>query len=407
MTDYFVTRHDGAREWAAQRGIKAKFLEHLNDPGILKPGDIVFGTLPLSLVAAAIERGARYVHLDLQLAESARGVPLSAAAMTAAGAALVEYHAYCIGPWTTSPRPEHRAKCGLWSRAVRRRAIAAFAFLLVLIVPVAANLVANALWAWVPGDTSGGAVGTATPSLPWLLGTSLGGAFVFLFGAWWLYHYRHRILSHAATLDPTPGADSRPVLITGVSNVDMPKDKFESLIEGVIGRIVKEKISAAALVRHRDILTQDGYDFAWLPWLQTLRAIWYHRDRIQRVLCITSTKSEAQFDLFVKFLRAVQAASPGLADTDIHIRRVGEPVDFEDYNGLHQRLTQALDEAAAGGFDEAQISVDATPGTKIYSITAAAITFGPPDLRFLYVNGDAAVRSYNASIRAAGGLLGE
>ncbi|MGH8573355.1 MAG: CRISPR-associated protein Csx16, partial [Gammaproteobacteria bacterium] len=62
MSTYFVTRHRGARAWAAEEGIIIdETIEHL-DPQALQPGDIVIGTLPVNLAAEVCARGGRYLH---------------------------------------------------------------------------------------------------------------------------------------------------------------------------------------------------------------------------------------------------------------------------------------------------------------------------------------------------------
>ncbi len=90
MSNYFVTRHKGAVDWARAKGIEAKHLLHL-DPEIIEQGDIVLGTLPVSVVAQVCERGGRYMHLALDLPKEARGKELSAKDMEEYGAKLEEF----------------------------------------------------------------------------------------------------------------------------------------------------------------------------------------------------------------------------------------------------------------------------------------------------------------------------
>lgn len=91
MTVYFVSRHPGAQEWAAQEGISIdRQVEHLEIPDI-RPGDLVLGSLPVNRVAELCARGARYLHLSLDLTAQLRGRELSAAQMRAAGARLEEF----------------------------------------------------------------------------------------------------------------------------------------------------------------------------------------------------------------------------------------------------------------------------------------------------------------------------
>ena len=91
-TVYFVSRHPGAREWAANKGFHVDCqLEHL-DPQRLVAGDIVIGSLPVNLAAEVCRRGARHHHLSLELPRELRGAELSAAQMRDLGARIEEFH---------------------------------------------------------------------------------------------------------------------------------------------------------------------------------------------------------------------------------------------------------------------------------------------------------------------------
>ena len=90
MTRYFVTRHQGAVEWARNQGIDAQHLSHL-DPETIKPGDVVLGTLPVSIVAEICAKGAHYLHLSLKTPPIQRGQELTAKDMDDLGAELIEY----------------------------------------------------------------------------------------------------------------------------------------------------------------------------------------------------------------------------------------------------------------------------------------------------------------------------
>jgi putative CRISPR-associated protein (TIGR02620 family) len=88
---YFVSRHPGARAWAAEEGIVVDHvIEHL-DPAIIQPGDSLIGSLPVNLAAAVCERGGRYLHLSLDLPAHLRGEELSAEQMRDCGARLECY----------------------------------------------------------------------------------------------------------------------------------------------------------------------------------------------------------------------------------------------------------------------------------------------------------------------------
>jgi len=91
MTAYFVTRHPGARTWAAEAGLAVEcVLAHL-DPAMIGPGDVVIGSLPVNLAAEVCARGGRYLHLSLDLPPGLRGRELTAEQMRACGARVEEY----------------------------------------------------------------------------------------------------------------------------------------------------------------------------------------------------------------------------------------------------------------------------------------------------------------------------
>lgn len=88
MTTWFVTRHPGAVEWAARRGIAVdRLVAHL-DIREVKAGDIVIGTLPVNLAAEVCARGARFFNLSLDVPPEARGRELSADELARFGARI-------------------------------------------------------------------------------------------------------------------------------------------------------------------------------------------------------------------------------------------------------------------------------------------------------------------------------
>lgn len=91
MTTYFVSRHPGAHDWAAEEGITVDAVVTHLDPRTIAPGDRVIGSLPVNLAAAVCARGGRYLHLSLALPAGLRGQELDAAQMRAQGARIEEY----------------------------------------------------------------------------------------------------------------------------------------------------------------------------------------------------------------------------------------------------------------------------------------------------------------------------
>lgn len=99
MTAIFVTRHKGAADWALVRGLTAVLKPHLEKGDIdrLGAGDVVLGTLPVNVVADVNAKGARYLHLVLEIPEAERGKELSADDMERLGARLEEYQVERVG----------------------------------------------------------------------------------------------------------------------------------------------------------------------------------------------------------------------------------------------------------------------------------------------------------------------
>jgi CRISPR-associated protein Csx16 len=102
MTTYFISRHSGAAEWIDGQGVHIDHrVAHL-DPERVLPGDVVLGTLPVNLAARICARGARYLHLSLDLPAEWRGRELSAQDMQRFGAQLEEFRIEPVA--TTDPR---------------------------------------------------------------------------------------------------------------------------------------------------------------------------------------------------------------------------------------------------------------------------------------------------------------
>ena len=102
MTVWFVSRHRGAQQWAADEGFAVdRLITHL-DPASIAAGDVVIGSLPVNLAAEVCARGARYLHLSLPLPPELRGKELSADDLRRLGATLREFHVSAVAP-TPSP----------------------------------------------------------------------------------------------------------------------------------------------------------------------------------------------------------------------------------------------------------------------------------------------------------------
>lgn len=90
MANYFISRHPGAIVWASKQGIAVEQIAHL-DCAQIQPGDTVMGTLPVHLAAEVCKRGARYLHLQVNIPAHLRGQELTAAELRELGAKLVPF----------------------------------------------------------------------------------------------------------------------------------------------------------------------------------------------------------------------------------------------------------------------------------------------------------------------------
>lgn len=95
---FLVTRHRGAISWYAKTGQRASTIETTNfDPAIVRPGDVVIGTLPMQVAAQVCRAGGRYWHLAIDVPAEHRGRELSAEDMIAFGARLEEFKLDWLG----------------------------------------------------------------------------------------------------------------------------------------------------------------------------------------------------------------------------------------------------------------------------------------------------------------------
>ncbi len=88
MTTWFISRHPGAREWVRKQGVAIdRYVDHLR-PEQISPGDTVIGSLPVNLAAEVCQRGARYLHLGVDIPPNYRGKELTTEELERFGARL-------------------------------------------------------------------------------------------------------------------------------------------------------------------------------------------------------------------------------------------------------------------------------------------------------------------------------
>ena len=91
MTTWFVSRHPGAVEWAAQQGLSVDLqVSHLEADQV-QAGDTIIGTLPIHLAAAVCGQGARFYNLSLDLPVRWRGRELSVVELLKCNAKLEQF----------------------------------------------------------------------------------------------------------------------------------------------------------------------------------------------------------------------------------------------------------------------------------------------------------------------------
>jgi len=85
-----VSRHAGTIAWLASKGVQGEVIAQAS-PEDFKPGDVIYGVLPVPLIAEALQRGARVILTVLPaVALGERGKELTPAEMDRAGAKLLE-----------------------------------------------------------------------------------------------------------------------------------------------------------------------------------------------------------------------------------------------------------------------------------------------------------------------------
>ena len=127
-------------------------------------------------------------------------------------------------------------------------------------------------------------------------------------------------------------------------------------------------------------------------WQQTLRAAFYHRTRLERLVLVGSkgTKgsgTKTQLDLAKAFLstwfpgKVMVYGEPRAPDGDYDTRW---QADFEDLEGLERLFRNILRELHrdTAGFTDKDIVIDCTGGFKVASIAAAMVTLDRPQLMF-------------------------
>ncbi len=247
------------------------------------------------------------------------------------------------------------------------------------IVPILAGWIGDIAKDWISG---------ASP-FPSNLGLLIGGLTLLLGAAAWVVWKGRRLLP-TRVLVQSPSFEQRQVVIALLSPCTGLRRSEE-------GHWEAEKDGKVASLRGKDLADLVGKtpDLPWWSWQQTLRAAYYHRTRLKRLVLVGSAGAKGsgtkkQLDLAKAFLttwfpgKVMVYGEPTAPDGDYDTRW---QADFEDLEGLERLLRNILRELHrdTAGFTDADIVIDCTGGFKVTSIAAAMVTLDRPQLMFQYV----------------------
>jgi CRISPR-associated protein Csx16 len=105
MKTWFVSRHAGSVAWAQSQPLGiTDWCAHLHLEQV-HAGDVVIGSLPAHLAAEVCAKGARYLHLAMELAPEQRGLELSPDELQQAALRLVELRIEIVPPQPDFSQP--------------------------------------------------------------------------------------------------------------------------------------------------------------------------------------------------------------------------------------------------------------------------------------------------------------
>lgn len=252
---------------------------------------------------------------------------------------------------------------------------------------------------------------------------------IVLFALFWIAAEKAgRIIGARVTyaVDPPPAK----WLITGYSTLtgENPVARIEADLETMIAGGKRSMFS----------LNKQDFETAWrelvagrqdpLPekppfwsWQQSVRAAACHGASLERILVldrdlpdpkVSGPQHSGTFEEFRVWLHdALKEACPNLKLDEIRIitmrdgatpfavadHRGGRPRDYEDFEYVDTGLRRGLDMLFGKAPPDERVCIDVTPGQKVFSIVAGAITFNEK-CRFSYVAGDGRVNFYDAKL---------
>jgi hypothetical protein len=125
-------------------------------------------------------------------------------------------------------------------------------------------------------------------------------------------------------------------------------------------------------------------------WEMPLKAIEFHKSRIETLYLFTSSGSKGTTTDSDLFVRLVNALYPGISVAEL----VPGGVDFENIKEIFSAVEDLYGDAVAQGYKEKDVLVDITGGKKPNSIAASIATLAA-GRKFQYISEDKVVRSYD------------
>lgn len=92
MATWFISRHQGAIDWAKTQSISVDhWVTHL-DITQIEANDVVMGTLPIHLAAAVCQKGAEFYFLSVNVQAEQRGKELTAQQLEQQSCRLIPFY---------------------------------------------------------------------------------------------------------------------------------------------------------------------------------------------------------------------------------------------------------------------------------------------------------------------------
>jgi hypothetical protein len=271
------------------------------------------------------------------------------------------------GPIATTKTPTMTGRKNRFRKALHFPMIVVGLLLALAVVPILAGWVGDIAKDWITGSTP-------FPSNLWLFVAGL--ALLPIIVAWLVA--KGRRLLPPRVLVQSPSFDQRQVVVALLSPCNNLRQTDGGQWE------VRDQAGAWISLEGKGLedLVCKTPGLAQWSWQQTLRAAFYHRTQLERLVLVGSTGlkgsgAKEQLDLAKAFLGTW---FPG------KVRVYGEPptpdgaydtrwqADFEDLEGLERLLRNILKELHRD-----------TGGFKVASIAAAMVTLDRPELMFQYV----------------------